>query len=141
MVCLWHNDCGFIYSMKLRELLMQKKILIADRDPEVGQSLKEYLDLDYEVFLANDALEIFTILKKTKIDLFLTGIDIPNVSILDLLQRVKNKYPDLPVFVMYIFCDCTFEMEKNVRELAQAIFLKPFDMKKLKLCIDAAFSS
>ena len=119
---------------------MQKKILIADRDPEVGQSLKEYLDLDYEVFLANDALEIFTILKKTKIDLFLTGIDIPNVSILDLLQRVKNKYPDLPVFVMYIFCDCTFEMEKNVRELAQAIFLKPFDMKKLKLCIDAAFS-
>ncbi|HFE63471.1 MAG TPA: response regulator [Caldithrix sp.] len=127
--------------MKLRELLMQKKILIADRDPEVGQSLKEYLDLDYEVFLANDALEIFTILKKTKIDLFLTGIDIPNVSILDLLQRVKNKYPDLPVFVMYIFCDCTFEMEKNVRELAQAIFLKPFDMKKLKLCIDAAFSS
>ena len=120
---------------------MQKKILIADRDPEVGQSLKEYLDLDYEVFLANDALEIFTILKKTKIDLFLTGIDIPNVSILDLLQRVKNKYPDLPVFVMYIFCDCTFEMEKNVRELAQAIFLKPFDMKKLKLCIDAAFSS
>jgi len=126
--------------MKLRELLMQKKILIADRDPEVGQSLKEYLDLDYEVFLANDALEIFTILKKTKIDLFLTGIDIPNVSILDLLQRVKNKYPDLPVFVMYIFCDCTFEMEKNVRELAQAIFLKPFDMKKLKLCIDAAFS-
>ena len=138
---MWHNDCGFIYSMKLRELLMQKKILIADRDPEVGQSLKEYLDLDYEVFLANDALEIFTILKKTKIDLFLTGIDIPNVSILDLLQRVKNKYPDLPVFVMYIFCDCTFEMEKNVRELAQAIFLKPFDMKKLKLCIDAAFSS
>lgn len=118
-----------------------KRILIADRDPEVGHSLKEYLGLDYQVYLANNAREIFAVLRETHIDLFLTGIDIPDISIHDLLQQVKAAHPDLPVFIMYIFCDCTLEMEKTIRELAQAIFLKPFDMKKLKLCIDSAFSS
>ena len=114
----------------------RKRILIADGDREVGGSICEFLKSDYQVFYVSDGREILPAIRDKKVDLLLTDLDVPNVYIYHLLSEVKEKYPGLPVALMYVYCDYTQEMEKTIRRMADAIFLKPFDMEEVKRRID-----
>ncbi len=110
----------------------KRRILLVDRDPDVGNSLQEFLKDDYEVFYLNDGSDILPSILKYDIDLVLTDIDLPNTYFYTVLNQLKTSFPQIPVFVMYVYCDCTQEMEEIIRKLADAIFLKPFDLQELK---------
>jgi hypothetical protein len=37
---------------------------------------------------------------------------------------------------MYVYFDCSQKMEESIRNMADAVFIKPFDLQKLKKRID-----
>ncbi len=114
----------------------KRRILVADGDREVGLSIQEYLKGDYVVFYVNDGKDILPIIMEKKIELLITDIEIPNVYVYHLIHQIKDSDPDFPVILMYVYCDYTQEMEATIRRIADAIFLKPFDMRELKKRID-----
>ena len=115
---------------------MREKILVVDKDPDVGLSIQEYLKDDYDVYFVQDGKQIIPTIQKNNIDLILTDIDIPHVYIYNLLSQIRNSFPDIPIILMYVYFDYTQEMEATLRRLADALFLKPFDMDQLKKRIE-----
>ncbi|MEJ2636902.1 MAG: response regulator [Calditrichia bacterium] len=120
--------------------MKRRRILVADGDKDVGCSITECLKEDYDVFWVSDGKAILPTISNKKIELLLTDIDIPNIYIYSLLNQIKETSPDLPIIIMYVYCDCTQEMEDTIRKMSDAIFLKPFDMQELKKRIDHLLS-
>lgn len=120
--------------------MKKRRILVADGDREVGLSIQEYLKRDYTVYYVDNGKDILSTIEENNIELLITDIEIPNVYIYNLINQIKDKNPDFPLILMYVYCDYTQEMEATIRRLADAIFLKPFDMGELKKRIDFLLS-
>lgn len=80
------------------------KLLIADDEPEIVSCLLEMiqgnseLELDlFKAYSANDALEI---METTRIDILLSDIKMPGLNGLQLLEKVKRKWPDCRVIFL-----------------------------------------
>jgi DNA-binding response OmpR family regulator len=108
------------------------RILVADNDPEVGKSICEFLRDEYAVYMIDDGNQIPCCIEEHKIDILLTDINISNVYFYSLISTIKEKFPQLVIIIMYVYCDYTQEMEKTIRKLADAIFFKPFNLNELK---------
>ncbi|MBN1350357.1 response regulator [candidate division KSB1 bacterium] len=114
---------------------MKEKILIVEDDFIALEGLK--LDLEsegYVTFLANCGKQALDILKKVDIDLILSDIIMNDISGIDLLQRVKNKYPDIVVILItgYGALDTVIEA---LRQGAHDYLLKPCSGEELKICV------
>ena len=80
---------------------MAKSILIVDDNPNMSSLLSEMLEVfDYESVRARDGKEALTALEKSKFSLVITDMRMPNMTGLELLERVKDKYPKLPVVLI-----------------------------------------
>lgn len=112
--------------------MKKKRILIADRDKDVARSIGETLRDEYSVLYVRDGRLIERVIRDSQVDLLLTDINLPNISFYSTLQKIKSEFPGVPVIIMYVYCDCPPEMEKNIRRLADATYLKPFDVMELK---------
>ncbi len=111
---------------------MKHRILVVDNDPDVGLSIQEYLRDEFDVYFVQDGKQIIPTIQKNQIDLILTDIHIPNVYIYNLLSQIRNSFPDIPIILMYVYFDYTQEMEATLRRMADALFLKPFDLDELR---------
>ncbi len=76
-------------------------ILIADRNPHVRRFLKrEMMAEGYEVRLARSAREVLElVLNPEHLDLLILDLDFPDASELDILQKLQERFPVLPVVV------------------------------------------
>jgi two-component system NtrC family response regulator len=93
----------------------------------------------YEIITANSASEALDCIEASDIDLVLTDMKMPVMSGIDLLERVKQKDPDLPVIMMTAHgtVDKAVEaMEKG----AYSYLLKPFDNERLIIYVNKAIS-
>jgi len=118
------------------DLMKKKRILVADSDKDICRSLYEFFKDDYEVFLVYDGKDVLQLISENNIELLLTDLNIPNVYIYNLLNKIKEKFPELPIIIMYVYCDSTQEMEDTIRKIASAFFRKPFDLNELKKRIE-----
>ncbi|GAB4335061.1 MAG: hypothetical protein Kow0037_14360 [Calditrichia bacterium] len=116
--------------------MKRKRILIADRDKDVARSIGETLKDEYSVLYVRDGRLIERVVRESQVDLLLTDINLPHISFYSTLQKIKTEFPGLPVIIMYVYCDCPAEMENNIRRMADATYLKPFDVVDLKKRID-----
>ena len=93
----------------------------------------------FEIITANSASEALDCIEASDIDLVLTDMKMPVMSGIDLLERVKQKDPDLPVIMMTAHgtVDKAVEaMEKG----AYSYLLKPFDNERLIIYVNKAIS-
>jgi DNA-binding NtrC family response regulator len=76
-------------------------ILIADRNPHVRRFLKrEMMEEGYHVRLAKNAREILELVfNRDHLDLLILDLDLPDASELDILQKLQEHFPVLPVIV------------------------------------------
>jgi DNA-binding NtrC family response regulator len=116
--------------------MTKKKILVLDQDKDVCQSIKEYLKEDYDVFARTGVNNILDTIRENNIDLIISDVDLPDGYIYRVLDDLKSSTAKVPVILMYVFFDCSQKMEENIRNMAEAVFLKPFDLQKLKKRID-----
>ena len=81
-----------------------KRILVVDDDTYVRGATEEILiRRGYEVDTAPDAKTALQTLEEGEYDLLLSDIKMPNMSGLDLLERVKAKWTDMHVILMTAF--------------------------------------
>ena len=77
------------------------KILVTDDEPVVLNSCRKVLEEDgFDVYLVPSADEALKAMKKEGFDFLLVDVKMPKHDGIYLMQKVKEKWPDVPIIVM-----------------------------------------
>jgi|SRR5690606_10114403 len=77
------------------------KILLVEDDANLGQVLKNYLELhDYIVELCRDGILGLAAFRREKFDLCLLDVMMPNMDGFKLAEEIRNADPDVPLFFL-----------------------------------------
>ena len=90
---------------------MMIRILIADDHPIVRRGLKQILAEEPDLNVQGEAQngqEVLEKLREQEWDVLVLDINMPRISGLEVLQEVKDRWPDLPVLVMSIHSEDQF---------------------------------
>jgi CheY-like chemotaxis protein len=80
---------------------MAKRILIVDDNPNMSSLLSEMLEVfDLKSVRTSDGQEALAALEKDKFSMIITDMRMPNMTGLELIARVKEKYPKMPVVLI-----------------------------------------
>jgi DNA-binding response OmpR family regulator len=108
---------------------MKKRLLIADDDSSVRQSLKQVLeDSGYDVLEAIDGKEAESRLHELAIDLLIVDLNMPNKDGWDVLDDVPTRHPLVPIIVITGMAD---QLETLRIVDAAALLKKPIDPPNL----------
>jgi len=112
-------------------------ILIVDDDEVIRDTLKELLSEHYVCKTAGTADDAFARLAEKPYDLVLTDISMPGISGLELLGRVLELYPKMPVIVVSGISD-----QEHVQGLIKLgafdFLLKPFRLEVVEKSVRRA---
>ena len=116
-------------------------ILIVDDEKNYLVVLSAFLSGEgYETVTADTAQQALEVVETTDLDLVLTDMKMPSMDGIELLRRIKEKSPDLPVVMMTAYGT----VEKAVEAMQLGAFnfvLKPFQNETLKQIIRNAVST
>jgi DNA-binding NtrC family response regulator len=114
------------------------RILVVDDEYMVRRCISTILSLEgYNVTTANGGEEALEFLRSDSYDLVTTGIMMPGMNGIELLKRIRDKYPDIPVII--ITAQGTLETAKSVIRFGAFDYLiKPPDSEKLRKSIRKA---
>lgn len=77
------------------------KILLVEDDANLGQVLKNYLELhDYVIELARDGILGLAAFRREKFDLCILDVMMPNMDGFTLAEEIRNIDPDVPLFFL-----------------------------------------
>ncbi len=113
-------------------------ILIVDDEKNYPLILSEVLEEEgFEALTAHSGEEALAILKESDVDLVLTDMKMPALDGIELLEKIKEKDPGLPVIMM----TAHGTVEKAVEAMQKGAYnyiLKPFDNKRLVIYVNKA---
>ena len=118
-------------------------VLIVEDEQDVAIVLAKRLkDEGFEVIMAQDAYEGFSLALKDKPDLVLLDLMLPAGGGLQVLQNIRNssKIMDMPVVVITGIKDAEYE-QKVLKAGVEAYLEKPYDFEKLKGIIQKILKS
>ncbi len=106
-----------------------RKILVVDDEPNIRLVYREVLsDGGYEVLEAESGKETFEILNREPIDLVVLDIKLRSESGLDVLQKMTNEFPNLPV----VLCSAYVSFQDDYTSwLAESYIVKSSDPEEL----------
>ncbi|MBN7809703.1 response regulator transcription factor [Algoriphagus sp. H41] len=117
--------------------MSKARLLVVEDDPNLGDILKEYLEMKgYEPTLCRDGEEGWNKFKKDKYDLCLLDIMMPKKDGFTLAREIKKVQEDLPV----LFLTAKNQKDDIIEGLkigADDYLTKPFSMEELLLRITA----
>lgn len=110
------------------------KILLADRSRNMREFLQRELEADrYQVQTAGDGREIMMMINTMESpDLLIMDIDLPLVDGLEILEKVHNRIPPLPVVIYSLFTEL---LDHPAVAFAEAFVEKSEDLEQLKRAI------
>ena len=110
---------------------MAERILIVDDEQCVRTIIVSMLASEYECREAADGFEALAVLDSGEdIALILADLVMPNLDGFGLLERVKDKYPSVPVIIVTAVHDVQCAL-RALRSGACEYFLKSFDREQL----------
>ncbi|MFP5248316.1 MAG: sigma-54-dependent transcriptional regulator [Acidobacteriota bacterium] len=113
-------------------------ILVIDDEAGIRESLEVLLSLEgYSVHLAPEGEEGLRMLEAEAYDLVLLDLALPGQSGLELLPRIKERQPDLPVIMITAYGTVENVVEA-IRTGAENFVQKPWDNEKLLADIRSA---
>ena len=117
--------------------MKEYQLLIAEDDPNLGQILKEYLELKgYKATLARDGLEAVETFKRSQFDLCLLDVMMPKMDGFAVGKEIRAINPEIP----FIFLTARSQQEDTLKGLqlgADDYIKKPFSMEELNLRLQA----
>ena len=125
------NDIDVLFGYcKENEKPDRRRVLHADDAEFLRNIVKDILSSQgYEVLQAKDGEECIDILSKNPVDLLLLDINMPGNG-LEILEKVKGAYPELPVLMLSAMAD--EKIVKKTLELGASGFVaKPFKPEDL----------
>ena len=115
-------------------------VLIVDDEKNYPLILGAVLEEEgFETLAANSGQQALEILEHSDIDLVLTDMKMPSMDGIELLERIKEKNPDLPVIMMTAYGTVQKAVEA-MQKGAYNYILKPFDNESLVIYVDKAVS-
>ena len=121
---------------------LKKRILIVDDEEDLTWSLSRRLKRDtetFEIHCANSGYHALDVLSKNSIDLIVTDLRMPGLDGMELLTRVKDKYPNTTMIVMT--AHGTVEVKKALDKIGIIGYLeKPFDFEELRDLINSSLA-
>lgn len=79
----------------------KSKVLLVEDDPNFGQVLKNYLELnDFVVELARDGILGLAAFRREKFDIALLDVMMPNMDGFTLAEEIRTVDPDIPLFFL-----------------------------------------
>lgn len=117
--------------------MSKARLLVVEDDPNLGDILKEYLEMKgYEPTLCRDGEEGWSKFKKGKYDLCLLDIMMPKKDGFTLAREIKKVQEDLPI----LFLTAKNQKDDVIEGLkigADDYITKPFSMEELLLRVTA----
>lgn len=112
-----------------------EKILIIDDEKSVLDMLNVVFKKEgYRVKASLSAQKAFELIDKEDFDLILSDIRLPQISGMELLRKVKEKKPDIPVIMITAYGTIKQAVEA-LKAGAIDYVLKPFDVEELKIIV------
>lgn len=125
---LCQNDVDMIfgYVSAQDEANKGKRVLAVDDVPFMRKMLSDILtSCGFVFFEASGGKEALSTLKKERFDVVLLDINMPEMDGLEVLEKIKRSYPELPVVMLSARCD--EETVRRALELGASGFVaKPF---------------
>lgn len=113
-------------------------VLIADDEPFVLDSVTQLLaQYGYSVIACNNAGEALEKFDQDNIDVVITDIKMPKISGIELLEKISNLNPDMPVILMTAFADITTTVDA-IKKRAFDFIIKPFKVDQLIYAVEKA---
>ena len=113
-------------------------VLIVDDEKNYPPILSAVLEEEgFETLTAYSGEEALSVLKDSDVDLVLTDMKMPSMDGIELLERIKEKDPGLPVIMM----TAHGTVEKAVEAMQKGAYnyiLKPFDNERLVIYVNKA---
>lgn len=114
------------------------RILVVDDEESIREFFQIMLKREgYEVFTASNGREGFDFLKKNPVDLIISDIQMPEMSGLELLSKVKELDPEMVVLMITAFGSTEIAVEAMKRG-AYDYVQKPFKIDEVKIVIRQA---
>src|SRR5579872_1587009 len=121
-------------------MAVAKRILIVDDDPDVHRMLRAALDApDRSIESAYDGVSGLRLVENAPFDLVLTGLGLPGMDGMTLLERVREVRPDTRV-VMMTAANTPDNIVRAIRERAFCFFSKPFTVAAVAEMAERALS-
>ena len=123
---------------------MQARILVVDDDPDILSALKKRLVwMGHDVFTAEDGEQALKLVTEDQPDLMLLDIELPGLSGLDLLKRLRERHSteqaEARPGVIVLTAFGTIGRAVEAMQLGACDFLtKPFEPDHLAIVIDKA---
>jgi diguanylate cyclase (GGDEF)-like protein len=118
----------------------QRTLLLIDDEPQVLSALQRMLRQDgYRVLAANGAAQAFQLLAEHPVQLILCDQRMEEMSGTELLDRIKDLYPDTFRIILSGYTDLKTIMDSINRGSLYRFYTKPWDNQTLRENIRAAF--
>lgn len=126
--------------LAVKILVMNRKpqILVVD-DEEIARNNLEHIlkKEDYSITTATNGVEAIQKLDTSMFDIVLTDLKMEKVSGLDLLEKIKNKYPDTQVIMITAYAAVDSAIEA-IKKGAFHYIAKPFRLEEVRTTVKQA---
>jgi len=114
---------------------MKPKILLVDDERSIRRTLRDILEMEkYEVDEAEDGLTCLVKVKQDKFDVVILDIKMPKMDGMDVMDRLAEVAPDLPVIMISGHGDIDTAVEA-VKKGAFDFIAKPPDLNRLLITV------
>ena len=116
--------------------LQRRRVLFVEDEPALRFSYERYFRNRYDLAFAATGAEAIAELRNARPDVLVLDMRLPDTDGVDLLRRVREEVPGIPVFVTTAYVS----MEPRLRVLDLAFngyLVKPFELRELGDRIDA----
>ena len=124
-------------------MLQTKKILAIDKEEIILKSIKKALKgdnfFDFIISTCGTALDGLKLIRSDTFDLVFIDLVLPGMTGAELIRRIKNIYPNMPVIIMSGFSSVNSNIKRNsiYENLDAAGFLiKPFTTEELRSLVN-----
>ena len=142
-----NNNNQKLLRIKKEEQKMDKKIskeaniLYVDDNPLNLKSFEIELKKFYNIFLAESATEGFDILKNNKIHVLVTDQRMPEMTGIELLEKLSEKYPETMRIILTAYDDSEAVIDAINKGRVHSYLLKSVDMAEVKIAIKNALDT
>ena len=113
-------------------------ILVVDDEPDVVQSVKDLLRLDYNVLGTIHADEAVKLMQENEVDVVMTDQRMPDMTGVELLSKIKGPYPEATRLLFTGYADIRAVIEAINQGNVYRYITKPWDPDELQLIIREA---
>ncbi len=114
---------------------MPDKILIVDDDPGIRDTLSDLIqELGYQTCTAQDGLAAISLLNAGPFLCVFTDIMMPNMSGIELIQKIKSRDISLPIIVITGYASLKIAVDA-MKNGASDFLPKPFTVKQIELLL------